>query len=96
MIKLIRKCPCGKELGEYDTRFVINPITQEFVCPSCWLAAKAEKEALTKECARCGKVLDGMNFVDHRYCFAPDKEGKTRWNMYCIQCEPYNKMGKRH
>ncbi len=96
MIKSITKCPCGKELGKYDTRFVINPLTQEFVCPACWLAEKAKKEAETNECARCGKVLDGINFTDHRYCSAPDKNGKEGFNMFCIQCEPYTRMGDHH
>ena len=96
MIKSITKCPCGKELGAYDTRFVINVMTQEFVCPKCWLAEKTKKEDLQRNCVRCGKLLDGMNYVDHRYCLAPDKDGKYGFNMFCIQCEPYPKMGKRH
>lgn len=96
MNKTIIKCPCGTELGEHDARFVIHPMTQEFVCPKCWTADREKRATEIYECCRCGKKLDGSNFVDHRYCYAPDKAGDIGFNLFCIECEPYTPMGDRH
>jgi hypothetical protein len=49
-----------------------------------------------KKCCKCHKVLDGLNFIDHRYCNARDSDGKYDWNLVCTDCEPYTKMGEHH
>jgi hypothetical protein len=92
----MNKCKCGEELGEHDARFVIDPMSQEFVCPECWAAAKKKRKSELNKCCRCHKVLDGVNFIDHRSCNTYDNDGKYNWNLVCTDCEPYTKMGERH
>ncbi len=96
MNKPLTKCKCGKEFDEYGNKFVINPMTQEFSCYDCWVADKEKKEAEVDVCCRCWKELNGKDFIDHRYCLAPDKKGKTGWNLFCISCEPYPKESGKH
>ncbi len=96
MNKTLIKCSCGKEIEEYDTRFVTNPMTQEFVCRECWKAYKEKKQVGVEVCCRCGKALTGKSFIDHRYCLAPDKDGKTGFNLFCISCASYPEMSERH
>ena len=80
----------------YTGRYVIEPIKQDFVCYECWVAAKKKKQAEVKNCCRCGKLLNGKDFIGHRYCLAPDKSGKTGWNLFCIECQPYTEMVGHH
>ncbi len=96
MNKELIKCSCGKELEEYDTRFVTNPITQEFVCRECWKACKEKRHVEVDVCCKCGKALQGKSFIDHRFTLAPDRKGKTGFNLFCISCEPYSEMTERH
>ncbi len=96
MEEKIIKCACGAELKRHAIRYVIEPIKQEFVCYKCWVAAKEKSLAEVENCGRCGKLLEGKDFIDHRYCYAPDKDGKIGWNRFCIECEPYTEMAKHH
>jgi hypothetical protein len=96
MSKTLEKCKCGNELAECGLRYVSNAMSQEFVCLECWVKAKSKKKKPFKKCCRCGKVLGGVNFIDHRYCSTYDSTGKSKFNMVCTECEPYSKMGDRH
>ncbi len=96
MNKELEKCLCGKELDKYGVRFVLDPIKQEFVCPQCWEADKEKKITETETCCRCGKLLDGKDFIDHRLCLAPNSESKTVWGLFCIECEPYTETVEHH
>jgi hypothetical protein len=96
MNKTLEKCACGKELGEYDPWYVIDIMTQEFVCHECWVENKKKKKLEFKKCCRCHKVLDGVNFINHRFCNTYDENGKYKFNMVCIECEPYTPMGDWH
>ncbi len=89
MNKTLTKCICGKEIKEFSQKYITDPLNPVFICRECWLADKAKKKAEVRVCCRCGKVLDGKDFIDHRFCLAPNKEGKTGWNLFCISCEPY-------
>ncbi len=96
MAKTISKCACGKEIEYYSTKYVIDPMKQEFSCRECWEASKEKARRETETCCRCGKVLGGKDFIDHRFCLAEDKQGKTGWNLFCIECEPYQEMAGKH
>lgn len=90
------KCTCGKTIEKYSTKYITSPLNPEFVCQECWLAYKESKKAEVQVCCRCDKVLEGKNFVDHRYCLAPDKDGKYVWGLFCIECEEYKPMESKH
>ncbi len=90
------KCKCGKGIEKYSVKFIIDPLSPEFVCFDCWTADKERKQAEVCVCGRCDKTLDGIDFIDHRFCLAPDKDGKTGWNLFCISCEPYVVRSEKH
>jgi hypothetical protein len=89
-------CKCGKELEKYDTRYITDPIKQDFVCRRCWITNRENKKAEVQACCRCDKELNGKDFIDHRYCLGVDKTGKTGWNLFCIECQPYTEMAEYH
>lgn len=90
------KCTCGKEIEKYSTKYITSPLNPEFVCRECWQADKESKKAEVQVCCRCDKVLKGKDFIDHRFCLAPDKDGIYRWKLLCTECEPYIEMGEKH
>ncbi len=96
MNKTLTNCICGKEIKEHSQKYILNPLSPEFVCRECWLADKEKKKSEVEVCSRCDKVLDGKDFIDHRLCLARDKQGKTGWNLFCISCEPYIVRSARH
>ncbi len=96
MNKTIDKCNCGKDIEQYSTKYVTDPMTQEFSCRECWQASREKKEAETMTCARCGKTLNCKCFGERRFCLAKDKDGKYGWNIFCISCEPYQEMAEKH
>jgi hypothetical protein len=54
-------------------------------------------ENKTEKCANCEKnIADLEKFKEKRYCNGKDKDGKYRFALFCLDCEPYLKMGKRH
>ncbi len=96
MNNTLEKCECGKDIQTYSIKYVIDPMKQVFVCRECWLASKHKAMFETETCCKCGKALDGEDFIDHRFCLAPDNEDKTEWNLFCIECQPYQEMVEKH
>jgi hypothetical protein len=96
MTDIFKKCQCGRELEKYDTRYILDPIKQDFICRRCWIVNRETKRIEEKKCCRCGKKLEGKDFIDHRFCLARDKTHRSVWGLFCIQCENYLKMGEHH
>jgi hypothetical protein len=46
------------------------------------------------KCNRCGKPFteNDKPFIDKRYCYGKFKDGKYRFGLFCIKCEPAPKM----
>ncbi len=50
-----------------------------------------------EKCSHCGKDLAGMKpFIERRWMYGEFKDGKIRWGLFCLECQPFSDEGEKH